>query len=174
MSRPMKVNEVPVAPFNLRELGPMKVGEIELKLQKPFRAAGGADIDTRATVDKDPCPDCGALVEWAYTSKRDDKGDSVRYVYSRCRGKNRHRWDFRHAHPSPPMTDVEIKAENLPSGPIPPPRPSAGYDVMSRWINGQLEILARRMDQLKQIQELTREVSGRPMPSPLPSPNGKH
>ncbi|MBK7864365.1 MAG: hypothetical protein IPJ65_38345 [Archangiaceae bacterium] len=68
MSKPFKTNEVPVAPFNLRTEGPMTLLAASAAVHgKNFRAATGSDPDKRATVDKDPCPHCGAQVEWVHT-----------------------------------------------------------------------------------------------------------
>jgi predicted RNA-binding Zn-ribbon protein involved in translation (DUF1610 family) len=98
MARPLKINEVPVAPFSLREAGPLQVDAATRKLGgKQYRLAPGAKVDPRATIDPNPCPECGGQVEWAATSRRTDKG-LERYVFARCRRNQNHRWGFRAPH----------------------------------------------------------------------------
>src|SRR6266566_1828305 len=92
MSRPYKLNDTPTAPFNLREHGPMTIVEVDKRLKgAAYRTARGASPDTRATVDPNPCPHCNSLVEWSTTAKRGPRGETVRYVYARCRGHKQHR-----------------------------------------------------------------------------------
>lgn len=160
MPRPLKLNEIPVAPFNLREIGPLHVAEAERRLRgKAYRAATGAKIDPRATIDPSPCPACASQVEWASTTKRSPAGGIVeRYLYARCRGKTPHRWDFRH------------KGE----GAVVPPTPPAAREggMLTAWLDAQIEEYRAKIDKLAQIRRLASEVEDdSPAPTP-PAPNG--
>jgi len=174
MSRPMKLNEVPVAPWNLREVGPIHEDDVAARLSgKVFRVAQGAKIDPRATIDPSPCPKCGAQVEWAATSKRNPAGGiAERYIYARCRAREPHRWDFRHR--GAQMGHVET--DTPPSPPAPPksPRPvppKPGSDALTRWVDHQLESLQAQINKLSEIKRLASEL---PIPPPRLSPNGHH
>jgi hypothetical protein len=177
MPRPVKINEVPTAPFSLRETGPLHVDEIASRLgNKPYRTAATGKPDTKATVDPTPCPQCHAHVEWALTSKRNPAGGMVeRYVYARCRGKAQHRWDFRHHSASAPhpTTTHEGAVEVKPPMPPMPSRPGApGTDALTRWIDAQLARLSAEVERLAQIRKLAGEIG--PIPAPTLSPDGHH
>lgn len=158
MARPQKLNETPTASFNLRETGPLPEVDIVTRLGgKAYRIAGGTDPDTRATVDRDPCPTCGALVEWAGTVKRMPPDNApMRFVYARCRGKERHAWSFR-SKPTPPRP-------SMPAPVIPPPRPSAGRAAIASWIDGQITRLQGEIVKLREIRRLAGEIYHAPLP----------
>lgn len=183
MPRPYKLNETPTSPFSLRETGPLAESAVSKRLNgRTYRTAPGKVADTRATVDPTPCPACGSLVEWALTAQRDPAGAPIRYVYARCRAHpDTHRWGLRshtgvalrgaevihHAlHPTPP-TQAQREA-------IPPPRPSAGAEIMASWIESRIQALAVEMEKLKQIKTLASEIAPRGIPPPRPSQDGKH
>lgn len=178
MPRKSKPNQFPVANWNLRVTGPMPEAEMlkQLAPNRP-RIAMGKSPDTRATIDKDPCPDCGAVVEWAATTRRSPEGRSVKYVYARCRGGEQHRFTVGPEAITPPVEPPHLPYE-VPKGfhsdEIPTPRPSAGATLMGHWIDSQIQNLAGQMEKLKKIQELAKEVTGRgrgPIASPsLPVP----
>jgi hypothetical protein len=150
MSRPFKTNEVPTAPFNLRDEGPLEATALLRRLHgKEPRIANAAAQDTRATVDRDPCPQCGALVEWAYTAKRDTRGKLIRYVYARCRGPARHRWSLQHPG----------EATTTPQGVAPVPAPKAGPEAVA-WIDAQLRALHEKEEELARLREMTLKVLG--------------
>lgn len=112
MSRPLKTNEVPIAPFDLRDTGPLHVDVATKRLGgRQFRLAPGAKVDLRATIDPHPCPECGGAVEWASTSKRTAKG-LERYVFARCRKNQAHRWGFR-APGEGAHTDIEVTPQAI-------------------------------------------------------------
>lgn len=98
MGRKPYTNQVPTAPFSLIQSGPRTTTDIYNSLgMKRYLVSRGAETDPRATVESSQCPKCGAVVEWALTFKRQTnhpKGGEC-YVYSRCRGTDRHSWSFR-------------------------------------------------------------------------------
>jgi energy-coupling factor transporter ATP-binding protein EcfA2 len=138
MPRTPKTNEVPIAPFNLRETGPLLLTDAFERLGKRWYVfATGAAAEPNATIDRDPCPDCKALntaspVEWAATVKygptfKTNPKDLARYVYARCsRFPKSHRWGFRGpvadkpaaVIPSKPVTPIDPET----SKPTAPPR----------------------------------------------------
>lgn len=141
-----KPNNVPVAPFNLRDMGPMKPSELSEKL-------GGAEYRTGAnpTLDKDPCPFCHARVEWHPTSHKEGT-QVVRYIYARCSGAAAHTWGFRDIRPTPPKMPFS-------------PRDLSAPDLM-RWVEDQLIELAKEAEKLKQIKALAEGIKPRvPRPS---------
>lgn len=156
MSRPMKMNETPVSPFNLREIGPLSVSEVSRMLKgASYRTASGAKADTRATIDPNPCPHCGSNVEWALTSKRNPAGGMIdRYVYARCRGRAQHKFSFRPGNAVPHAVPVVA---------IPAPRPS-NPAVLTTWIESQRKRISSELDRLDQIGKLAEEIFKAPMP----------
>lgn len=167
MSRPYKLNQTPTAPFNLRELGPMKLAEVNRRIAGTYRTARGAKPDGRATVDPSPCPHCGSLVEWSATSKRGAKGENVRYIYARCRANRNHRWSF------DGPTLISNMDERRVTPPTPPvARPSAG-SAMSAWIADRKTVLEAELMKLSQIETLAQEVGAvRPRPTRVKAPEG--
>lgn len=167
-------NALPVAPFNLRERGPVAQAALTKEVGF-FRFAHGVGADRRATVDPKPCPTCRGKVEWALTYKREGK-DAVPYIYARCRTSPKsHRWDFSHfeAKPVPPMKRAAREYT--------PPRPSVGTELMASWIDKKIETLSAELEKLAKIRQLAGEVQAletkKPIPSPIPSypgvaPNG--
>ncbi len=150
MSRPFKQNPTPRAPFNLRLTGPMKHDDIVKRLGKEFRTAH-AHGDVRATIDADPCPHCGELVEWAPTSTT-ERGKTVQYIYARCQGKAKHSWGFSN------MATKRDVLEVIDTTPA--PRPSAGSMAMSEWIERKALYLEEQIKALQELKRLTAMVSG--------------
>lgn len=92
-------NPLPIAPFNLRETGPIAQRKLTKKVGF-FRFAHGVGADRRATLDRDPCPHCKGRVEWTLTYKREG-ARVVPFIYARCRNAPKsHRWDFTHWKPA--------------------------------------------------------------------------
>lgn len=171
MSRPYKLNETPTAPFSLREYGPMTLTEVDKRLKgATYRTARGANPDTRATVDPKSCPHCNSLVEWSTTAKRGPKGETVRYVYARCRGHKQHRWSFGQAGepaaPTPPALHAAMEATPV----VPSPRPSVGANIMGEWIAQRVAGLEAEITKLRKIEQLAQEVTGRTVPRPTMVP----
>lgn len=146
MSRPQKINEVPIAPFDLRELGPTHVDELTRRLGgKPYRVAPGAAVDKRATIDPTPCPSCGGVVEWAATSKRTAKG-LERYAFARCRRHPDHRWGFRGTpHDDVVATPAAVRAE-------------LGGATISATLDAQISELRDRLEKLEEMRRVARDL----------------
>jgi len=178
-------NTLPVAPFNLRELGPTSQANLTKRVGF-FRYAHGVGADKRATLDPAPCPHCKGKVEWALTYRREG-GEVVPYIYARCRtAPKTHRWDFTHWKPAPGTPKTEEQTRTLLKSsikmaraaqtkrPTPPePRPSVGTELMSSWIEKRITLLSAELDRLTKIRALAGEVSqlehGGPIASPRPS-----
>jgi endogenous inhibitor of DNA gyrase (YacG/DUF329 family) len=165
MSRPFKPNQTPVAPFNLRLTGPMKVADLQKRVGKGFRIAQ-AHGDQRATVDHDACPHCGMPVEWAPTSTT-EKGKTVQYIYARCQGVQKHAWGF-----SNHATKRDIENGMTITDTTPLPRPSAGSVAMAMWIDKKAVELEAQVKALQELRRLTAVLGPIPSPQlPIP-PNG--
>jgi hypothetical protein len=167
-------NPLPIAPFNLRETGPIAQAKLTKKVGF-FRFAHGVGADRRATIDRDPCPHCKGKVEWTLTYKREG-AEVVPYIYARCRSAPKsHRWDFTHwvkpglrdlvaaqprmaasvKRPSPPVQPPAPKLSEA----IPAPRPSVGTDLMVSWLDKRLDVLTAEVDKLMKIRQLTADVA---------------
>lgn len=183
-------NTLPIAPFSLRETGPIAQAKLTKKVGF-FRFAHGTGADRRATLDPTPCPHCRGKVEWALTYRR-ERGDVVPYIYARCRNAPKsHRWDFTHwkpvealrprmaanrkERPSPPKVAPQPRP---PATEIPAPRPSIGTNLMADWIEKRIGVLSAELDRLGKIRTLAAEVAtmeGVKVPAPLITPhNGDH
>lgn len=169
-------NQMPVAPISLRLSGPQLMADLK-KRYPGFRFAHGLGTDRRATVDPTPCPECNGKVEWALTYRR-EQGVVVPYIYARCRNAPKsHRWDFTHWVPETTQPAQARMAANIKRPATPPaPRPSAGTELMSSWLDKRIAVLSAELEKLSKIRALAGEVANmRPMPpamSPVPDYQG--
>jgi len=132
--------QILIAPFNLRDTGPLKTTDAYARLSYKTYSANPSSVpdqNGRFTIDSSPCPHCNASVEWAQTAKvvpktSDNPGGLDRYVYGRCvRNPADHRWAFRDmgkptpspkADPVPFLPTPDGKMEEIEA---PPPMPFA-------------------------------------------------
>lgn len=165
-----KKNPLPIAPFNLRETGPLAQADLTKRVGF-FRFAHGVGADRRATLDPKPCPHCKGKVEWTLTYRR-EAGAVVPYIYARCRSAPKsHRWDFTHWKPAKAAQRARlgmaanVKRPSPPAAPrvevvsVPPPRASIGTDLMAGWLDKRLDMLTSEVDKLMKIRALAAEVA---------------
>lgn len=153
-----KSKPVTVAPFNLRTTGPMKPSAIRAKLAAAYKLASAK---SGGTLDADPCPHCGAKVEWAATSAR-ELGKTVPYVYARCQGTPRHGWGF---------SNAASRVQTMTIRDVPLPRPSNGTIALSNWIDRKEGELKTQMQALEELKRLSTVVVLGVPPPPQSSPN---
>lgn len=139
MARRPFTNDVPIAPFSLIGVEPLKTQEVYERLgRRRYLAARGKVPEPRATLDPNPCPTCGMKVEWAYTFKRDDthpKGGE-NYVYARCTASPAaHRWAFRKAGGGPapveaPTPEIEAPTPEVQKEETVSKPPAGSFDAL--------------------------------------------
>jgi hypothetical protein len=142
----------------------MSPTDIYKKLGKGFRVAN-APGDARSTLDADPCPHCGAPVEWAPTT-HSHKGKVESYVYARCQGKTRHSWGL-----SSKETKVRHEAAEVESVPVMPSAGPAGAQAMNAWIDQRIKELETQIKALEEMRKLMTVIDSKQAPPPRMSPS---